>query len=861
MGLPKYFSFLFLLIFISVSRSAAGQIIFNELPQYSVKAEDSVFFDISATRKIIPLNGGWNVHSTGEKGAKQYSINVPSVFEGEGSLIFEKKFSISKFDFAHYKARLVFFGINYTADISLNNVIIFRHSGGELPISVALPKDILRSDRENIISIKLSYRLDSENTIPLKQRFLFPKIFGGIIRDVYIHLIPNISISDAEVKYTNTNRTNFTVIARVENRDFTQTTDSLSNDNQLSFSIFLQPPGTSGFQKTNELSFSLQKNKDYNFKQKFDVASPTFWSPVNPVSYKVRLELRRGNLLLDRTEQEIALYNFKSERDSLHFNGLNLNLEGVTYIPSFQNVGSLASYDTMERDIRMIKNAGFNSIRFAKNIPHPYYLYLCRKYGVIAFIEIPVNRVPEDIAMEPSFLVRSRNYLINFLKAYSKYSSVAAIGMGGGYQPTLGGHKQYIEELAGIVKKETGFITYASFSILNIDEIPNVDLYGIELFNTSILDVETELKKLQNRLGQGKVFVSEATYTVNAGNTDGYLNEHSFEAQAKYFEDLLKYPEQNFLSGYFINSIFDYTGDFASFNCGYTENNTYIVGLSGRDRATSRLSYKVVTSKLNNTERVTIPIGSRKENAPMLFILFGLALAVLLGVLVNSGRKFREDSSRALLRPYNFFADVRDQRIMSGVQSTALLFLITGISALLLSNLLYYFKMNIFFEYLALSFGNTWLMKSLNYLAWNPLMSLIWLMAMSAGALILLIIIVKLSSSFVHNKVSLASAYFMVIWSFLPLVLFIPVGIILYRVLDAGVANFYIYILLALFTLWIIYRTIKGIYVIFDVNPGSVYFYSVVLMAVFVGGIILYFDVTNSLLSYIELTVNQHYVF
>ena len=69
---------------------------------------------------------------------------------------------------------------------------------------------------------------------------------------------------------------------------------------------------------------------------------------------------------------------------------------------------------------------------------------------------------------------------------------------------------------------------------------------------------------------------------------------------------------------------------------------------------------------LHNSENVTIPIGSKKADAPMIFIVFGIVLAILMGILVNSGRKFREDASRALLRPYNFYADIRDQRIISG---------------------------------------------------------------------------------------------------------------------------------------------------------------------------------------------------
>ncbi|MCK7516354.1 MAG: hypothetical protein MZV64_00805 [Ignavibacteriales bacterium] len=85
---------------------------------------------------------------------------------------------------------------------------------------------------------------------------------------------------------------------------------------------------------------------------------------------------------------------------------------------------------------------------------------------------------------------------------------------------------------------------------------------------------------------------------------------------------------------------------------------------------------------MKNTEKVTIPIGSDKDDAPMIFIITGLVLALLMGVLVNSGRKFREDASRALLRPYNFFADVRDQRIISAYHSLFLALIVALVSSL-----------------------------------------------------------------------------------------------------------------------------------------------------------------------------------
>jgi len=226
---------------------------------------------------------------------------------------------------------------------------------------------------------------------------------------------------------------------------------------------------------------------------------------------------------------------------------------------------------------------------------------------------------------------------------------------------------------------------------------------------------------------------------------------------------------------------------------------------------------------------------------------------LLMGVLVNSGRKFREDSSRALLRPYNFYADVRDQRIISGYHTTALAFISAASFALIISNLLYYFKEDIFLEKILLSFGSPGLVKTVSYLAWHPTFALLWLTLASFMLILLLIIIVKVASFFVRNRVYFPNVYYSVIWSFLPIVLLIPVGIVLYRLLNAHVGNMYVYLGLLIFGLWIFYRLMKGIYVIFDVNPGSVYFYSIAFVLIVLGVIFIYYEFNNSVFYYLQL--------
>ncbi len=859
MGLSKLFFLSNIILFFILAHPLSAQIVFKELPNYKVKT-DSSFFNITETRKIIFLNGVWKVYSSNNKGRNSNEVNVPSVFDGDAELVFEREFSLTPKELNNYIMFIHFLGMNYSADISVNNIIIYRHTGGEFPFQFELPHDILRVDKKNILTVKLLYEPDSENTIPVKQKFLFPQSFGGIFRDVYIHLVPNVSIADLDIssKYDpGSNRASLKIKSDIVNKEFK--TDSINGNNfNLRIKVF-QPDGTAAGSFENK--FILVRNKNTFINQDIEIKSPNLWSDSNSVSYIVSAELWRDDTLIDETKKELGIYSLTAAKNSLYFNGKSFQLRGVTYIPSFEDLGSLASYNGMENDIKMIKDLGFNCIRFAKSVPHPYYLRLCSKYGLLAFIEIPVNFIPASLSTDKDFIVRCENYLTNFIKAYKDYSAVAAVGVASSVLPGVDENVSLVENLAISAKKNFNGLIYASFIPDNqniIHPVQNVDLYGIELLNSPIENEIDKLTRIQNELGRGKVFISGATYIVNQGKSDGYINKFSFEAQAKYFDDLTDYSIKDSAAGYFINSMFDFRGDYPSLICGYEKDNLYQIGIVGEDRNTDRIGYKVLYAKFHNTEKVTIPIGSRKDNAPMVFIIMGIFLALIMGILVNSGRKFREDTSRALVRPYNFYADVRDQRIISSFHSTILAVVISAVIALIIGNLLYYFKMSVEFEKILISFGSPNLIKIISYLSWHPLMSIVWLTLFFMILLFISTFIIKISSFFVRNKVYYSSIYFSSVWAFLPFVLLILVGIILYRLLLTDVANLYIYILLAVFCLWVFNRLMKGIYVIFDVNPGSVYFYSILLVAALLGIILVYYELKNSFIGYLLLTLKQY---
>ena len=841
------------------SKSTKAQIIFRELPEYNINLSDSLYFNITNTRDIIPLNGDWQVYNAGNRDKEKVSVSIPSVFEGNANLVFEKTFSLTDSQIKDHQLRMVFSGVNYSADFSVNGKIIYTHIGGEFPISFDLPRDILFSDKANTISVNVHYKLDAKNTIPLKQRFLFPKNYGGIFRDVYIQIRPSVCISNLNIKSSYDPKSGSAKIdlsSKISNQEFGSQQDTQYTYSKFTLKMKIISPDGEIIPGSSDVFINLKKNKETTIKQEADLSTPIMWSPDSPQLYRIRMELWRDGVLIDISKRVFPLYSLNAEKNGLKLNGHDFTLKGTTFIPSNNIYGSLSTYSGMERDIQMIKDLGMNAVRFEKSVPNPYYLYLCQKYGLLSFIEIPLNSVPGQLATDVNFIVRTKNYFSNFLKAYSKFS-IAAVGLGGSYLPDSDEHIAYLRNISSFLKNQTNAILYASFTGFKIPQIDNLDMYGVELLNTPIKKHKDELKNLQEKLGKGKVFISEATYLVSTGTSDGYLNPGSFEAQAKYFEDLLDYSTVNPLGGYFINSMFDYRGEYASMIAGYSKDNLYKLGICTEDRGIDRLGYKVIYSKLHNSEKVTIPIGSKSDTAPMSYILFGLFLAPLIGVLVNSGKKFREDASRALLRPYNFFADVRDQRIISGFHSIMLAGVIAAVTALIISNFLSYLKTDVLFEKIILAFGTHSLISDISYLAWHPVSALLWLTLFYIILIGILTLLIKAASFFIRSRIFMSSVFYTVVWSLLPLVLLIPVGIVLYRFLIADIANIYIYWAIILFKLWIFYRLMKGIYVIFDVNAGSVYFYSILVILLCAGGFIFYFQLNDSVLNYLHLALKQ----
>jgi beta-galactosidase len=271
-----------------------------------------------------------------------------------------------------------------------------------------------------------------------------------------------------------------------------------------------------------------------------------------------------------------------------------------------------------------------------------------------------------------------------------------------------------------------------------------------------------------------------------------------------------------------------------------------------------KIAYDVVRAMYLGEKSAALPVGTASPSSPVSYVLVGLLLLILFAWLINSNRRFRESVTRALFRPYNFFADVRDQRLLSPVHSTLLVVIVSVTFAIIFSSLVYHFRMNPAFDYVL---THLLISDSAKYVAiqltWNAPFCIVAVSVFMFIWFYVVTLLIQGISFFIKARVTLYHSYAVSVWSTLPWIVFIPLGMIVYRVMENAAYVTPVLLLCAAIFLWIFFRIIKGMSVIYDVLPLKAYAVAFVVVAVILGGAFLAYDHFFSTAAYIDYFITM----
>ncbi|MCL3779359.1 beta-galactosidase [Prolixibacteraceae bacterium JC049] len=277
--------------------------------------------------------------------------------------------------------RLEFDGVFQVAEVYVNGKKVGEHQGGYTGFFVDISNYV--SVGNNVIAVRVN-NLWNPQLAPRAGEHVFS---GGIYRDVYL------SVADpVHVAWNGT----FVSTPKVSSKEGTVRINteiinsSAKSEKCLIKSIVFAPNGKKVATMETEQMILANSNVFVDQISK-EIDTPQLWSPETPNLYRVKTLITINNNQIDEYESVFGFRWFEWTADNgFVLNGKRLFLEGANVHQDHAGWGDAVTKAGIYRDLKLMKDAGFNFIRGSHYPHHPYFTEVCDELGLIF---LPENSV------------------------------------------------------------------------------------------------------------------------------------------------------------------------------------------------------------------------------------------------------------------------------------------------------------------------------------------------------------------------------------------------------------------------------------------------------------------------------------
>jgi beta-galactosidase len=790
-------------------------------------------------RVVVDLKGNWDNTQTGKK---QY---IPFSTSNNEVMTFVKEIKIDKKLLKSKVWQLYFAGIDSDIEVYINDNFVGRYLGGMTPFYVKIPEKLINEEN---VKIKLQcIPLDDYTYISKTMGLDIMRYYSGISRDVlfigtskvWIH-----NLFDVNTEYSQNNHI-LKGSVLVNSGALNSRSDSAKqySDNMVvRLEAELLYDGLS-VAKMQDQNFKIESERSIEKNLRFVVSNPKKWSNEDPNIYELKVSVYKDDKLLDTYSQNVGFKSTKFKDGQLYLNNKKLFIKGIDYVEDFKGKGATLSMKEFEEDIKLIKKLGANLVRFKFHPPHKYMLDLCDTYGLLVLIDLPAYRLPNRIYNTNELKVRLENVSRRFESAYTTNVSLLAWG--------LGSEIEFINKPKNTYKFQSDNKFYRTYSVNKLNNLGSEDISMVAIYD-SYVDYDKIVNLIDKKLNNQNSIILNFGLPVQLNNNNGYLDMLSVQNQANIIRNLFYITEKKQLAGCIINSFNDYLLQNPTLRTNNKNLFLSSTGLVDRNRI-ARLSYETTLSLFNQEKEPILDAGSQSEQSTMMFIILGLVLLLVFIFLLNRIKRFREYFKRSILSPYNFYADIRDQRLISTTLTLILSIMISVTLGIFLANFLFHFRNYEAEQYLLkLIIPNIDLQKNVFKMIWQPEPFMFIITVTIFLFLFVVSGVLKLFSGVASGKIFFSDTYIITVWSFIPIILILPFAIVSQKLflLNEGIAISMILLLMGLL-LWSIFRMIKATTVVFDLSSWKVYSTVSILLIVLIILPLTLYQIKNSFIDYL----------
>lgn len=326
-----------------------------------------------------------------------FSFNQPdpdrptweSGYSYEGISWYRKNFTLDP-GYSGKKIFIHFEAVNTVADIWINGHHVTQHIGGYLPFIVDITDHAYFGDSANNIVVRADNTDNPE--IPIGNTGWFN--WGGIYRDVHLIIKDKLHITNPVYANIPAGGGIFITYPSVDPSIATiniKTHVINEHADQISCTLISEICDQEGITvKSLSQLESIGPGTGFTFQQNTSISDPQLWHPDAPFLYTLKSYVLNQTDTVDTQITKFGIRSVKFTRaNGFELNGEVFQFRGANRMQDFPYVGYAMPDAAQVRDIRLLKDAGFQYLRLSQYPQDPSVLDACDKYGVIAMVPIP----------------------------------------------------------------------------------------------------------------------------------------------------------------------------------------------------------------------------------------------------------------------------------------------------------------------------------------------------------------------------------------------------------------------------------------------------------------------------------------
>ncbi|MEJ2542774.1 MAG: glycoside hydrolase family 2 TIM barrel-domain containing protein [Calditrichaceae bacterium] len=754
------------------------------------------------TNTIIPKS--WQVFKNG----KWENISIPFFCTGCPYLNLKTSFNIDSASIGK-KIYIEFQGTGGSAEVYLNQKLLQFIPNAQIPVKIAIVNDLLLYEQKNEITINFRIPKSINEGYPVFTHLYTEPYYLGIINPIKIGIEPDFFIENLTYQVNKVDE-----ICEI-NYAYDLNIPQKLIDQVIPASIDYSILGSQG--KLYHRRINTIKAASSTIEGLLKISKTELWQPDNPINSYLIYTIARNNRILFKDTLAFAFRTSSSNKKQFFLNGDRIIIKGINYYQNYLNFMGKDYRKIIHKDLKNIKNLGFNAVRFPDYFPDEDIIFMADSIGLLLFPELPIRRYPVSLFQSDNLLENTKRSIKEISNFIYKHPAFYALGLGQEIPLYHGSVQKFYLIINGYSKSITLLPTYLSPILSNVS-------YRERFADFYILDIYRPLHSIQNKNYLSPYSLAGKVAIIRDSEAKKWDTEPSNLKRAIFLTQEIQSLFKDFgFKGGFIESYQDWYSIVPT-NLTTKQDNPLIMpnGIM-QNNSEPKPWLNTIDNIWELFNKMTIGEHSTKTATNFFSILMLFASLIFLAIYRKQSR-LRDNLKRAVRHPYGFFVDLRERRIIPLFNS----FLVGAFAALILAvylgSFFYYYRDSFWIQEIFCLFLKPFnLYKDyLEYVSSPVKITLVFFILLFLYP-ILVSIILYLINIFNVRKIRYRQGLAIALWSGVPLFFLLPISLIGYHLLYYLKDQIILFIIMGVFIIWSHLRIVNGIRVLFITKSAKIF--------------------------------------